>query len=110
MGFKQVNNDLFAKNSWYFRNALVRANFEDISKGVFKTNEYLIKFLSNLLLATKFPLKNREIHIEPVKAKNEPVNELVNEPVFCLIQKNPKITKMPPNHKNNPQAKTRKKN
>lgn len=92
LGFKQVNNDLFAKNSWYFRNALVRANFEDISKGVFKTNEYLIKFLSNLLVETKFPLKNREIHIEPVKSKNEPVNELVNEPVFCLIQKNPKIT------------------
>ncbi len=30
IGFKNINNDLFAEHSWYFRNALVRANYENL--------------------------------------------------------------------------------
>lgn len=74
LGFKNVNNDLFAKNSWYFRNALVRANYEDLSKGIHKTEKFLILFLSNLLLKENYTLKNREMHIQFV----EPAIGLVN--------------------------------
>ncbi len=77
LGFKQVNNDLFEKHSWYFRNALVRANYENLAKDIHPTTKYLIKFLSNLLLGKDFSLKNREMHIyydEFVKNKSETVN------------------------------------
>lgn len=104
LGFKNVNNDLFAENSWYFRNALVRANYEDLSKGIHKTEKYLLRFLTNLLLKEKHSLRNREIHVqfaEPVNdlvnTKNDPVkaeNDLVNDPVKANIlhylKKNPK--------------------
>ena len=39
LGFKEVNNDMFAEHSWYFRNSLVRANYEDLSKGIHKTEK-----------------------------------------------------------------------
>lgn len=64
LGFKQVNNALFEKHSWYFRNALVRANYEDLSKEIHKTEEYLIKFLSNLLLKENHLLKNKTMHVQ----------------------------------------------
>lgn len=64
LGFKEVNNDLFSTHSWYFRNALVRANYEDLSQGVYKTEKYLVMFLSNLLLNEKHTLKNRDMHIQ----------------------------------------------
>lgn len=80
LGFKNVNNDLFAKNSWYFRNALVRANFEDLSKGIHKTEKFLIRFLSNLLLKENYSLKNREMHIKFV----EPLIGLVNTQIDLL--------------------------
>lgn len=60
LGFKEVNNDLFAEDSWYFRNAHVRANYEDLSRGIHKTEKFLIQFLSNLLLKGNYLLKNRE--------------------------------------------------
>ncbi|GHT20156.1 hypothetical protein FACS1894189_9080 [Planctomycetales bacterium] len=63
LGFKNINNDLFAEHSRYFRNALVRANYQDITQGIHKTDKYLIRFLSNLLLAENHILKNRELHI-----------------------------------------------
>jgi fido (protein-threonine AMPylation protein) len=64
LGFKQVNNDLFAEYAWFFRNALVRANYEDLSRGIYKTNLPLIHFLSNLLLFEKYVLKNKHLHID----------------------------------------------
>ena len=63
LGFKEVNNDLFADHSWYFRNALVRANYEDLSKGIYRTEMFLIRFLSNLLLNENHLLKNREMYL-----------------------------------------------
>lgn len=63
LGFNKLNNDLFAEHSWYFRNALVRANYENIAAGVHKTNKYIIRFLSNLLLNENNTLKNRELHV-----------------------------------------------
>ncbi len=63
LGF-QVNNDLFATHSWYFRNALVRANYNSYPQGIHATQEFLVKFLENLLFHQKHALKNREMLIE----------------------------------------------
>jgi fido (protein-threonine AMPylation protein) len=62
LGF-DVTNDIFAENAWYFRNALVRANYNDIKNGVHETTEYLELFLRNLLLDEKNVLQNRVMHI-----------------------------------------------
>lgn len=63
LGF-DVTNDIFAENAWYFRNAMVRANYNNYKKGVFATTEYLETFLRNLLLEETNPLKNRDLHIQ----------------------------------------------
>lgn len=63
LGF-DVTNDIFAGNAWYFRNAMVRANYNNYKKGVFATTEYLELFLRNLLLEETNPLKNRDLHIQ----------------------------------------------
>lgn len=62
LGF-DVTNDIFAQNAWYFRNALVRANYTNLKKGIHETTEYLELFLRNLLLGENNPLKNREMHV-----------------------------------------------
>ena len=62
MGF-HIENDLFAKHAWYFRNALVRANYTNLQKGIHETTEYLEAFLRNLLLNEKNELHNRNLHI-----------------------------------------------
>lgn len=62
LGF-DVTNDIFAENAWYFRNALVRANYNDLKNGVYETTEYLEVFLRNLLLGEDHPLRNRSLHI-----------------------------------------------
>ena len=109
LGFKKVNNDLFANHAWYFRNALVRANYEDLSQGIHKTDKYLFQFLSNLLLNQNHQLRNREMHIHYVHSKNDtvktnydtvnPKNDTVNDiqntaydTILSLIQYNSKIT------------------
>ena len=62
LGF-DITNDIFAENAWYFRNALVRANYNDLKNGVHETTEYLELFLRNLLLDEKNELHNRSMHI-----------------------------------------------
>ena len=62
LGF-DVTNDIFAMNAWYFRNSLVRANYNDLKNGIHETTEYLELFLRNLLLNEKHPLYNRTLHI-----------------------------------------------
>ena len=54
-----VNNELFADNSWYFRNALVRANYRNPQKGIQPDKSFLVKFFRNLLLGENNDLKNR---------------------------------------------------
>jgi len=97
LGFKNVNNDLFADYSWYFRNSLVRANYEDLSRGIFRTDKFLIRFLSNLLLRGNFSLHNREMHIlvDTVKPRTDtvkPRTDTVNDTVFSLMELDNKIT------------------
>lgn len=62
MGF-DVTNDVFAENAWYFRNSLVRANYNNLKSGIHETTEYLELFLRNLLLNEQHVLHNRTLHI-----------------------------------------------
>ena len=61
----EVNNEMFAKHSWYFRNALVRANYRNINKDIEYSPIYLVRFFRNLLLGESWVLKNRYLHIDP---------------------------------------------
>ena len=78
MGFL-VENELFAKHSWYFRNALVRANYQNLQKGIVRDGEYLERFFRNLLLGTRYELKNRIMLVLPQEETREklPTEELV---------------------------------
>lgn len=58
-----VNNDPFARHSWYFRNALVRANYRNVAKGIERSPIYLERFFRNLLLGEQWDLRNRYLHI-----------------------------------------------
>ena len=77
MGF-DVTNDLFAKHSWYFRNALVRANYQNVQKDIMRNSEYLERFFRNLILGETNELRNRYMVVnapeglvaEPVRPVN----------------------------------------
>ena len=82
LGF-DAENDLFADNAWYFRNALVRANYNNIKDGVYETTEFLEKFLRNLLLDEHHELHNREMHISGkfLLGHDDPINDPINDPI-----------------------------
>ena len=109
LGF-DVTNDIFAKNAWYFRNAMVRANYTNLQKGVHETTEYLEVFLRNLLLGENTPLHNRDMHISGIlhsdKASadliNGPINDPINDPIklterekqlLRLLRESPELTR-----------------
>lgn len=73
LGF-DVTNDIFAENAWYFRNSLVRANYNDLKNGIHETTEYLETFLRNLLLNENHPLHNRTLYISGAFVEPEKVN------------------------------------
>ena len=73
LGF-DVNNDLFEQNSWYFRNALVRANYRNLTKGVNYEPIFLVRFFRNLLLGDNNVLKNRYMIINPPEEWKMPEN------------------------------------
>ena len=60
----KVDNEAFKKHSWFFRNALVRANYNDLQKGIHATTKFLEMFFCNLLLGADYQLKNRYAHID----------------------------------------------
>ncbi len=70
IGYK-VNNDMFAKHSWYFRNALVRANYKNSALGIDYDYQYLERFFRNLLLGENNELKNRHLVINAPDNWNE---------------------------------------
>lgn len=59
----EIDNSLFSEHSWYFRNALVRANYSNYLKGISETSKYLEMFLENLLFNYNHKLSNKELHI-----------------------------------------------
>ena len=73
LGF-DVTNDIFAENAWYFRNSLVRANYNDLKNGIHQTTEFLELFLRNLLLNENHPLHNRTMHISGTLKAPEKAN------------------------------------
>ena len=86
LGF-DVTNDIFAENAWYFRNSLVRANYNDLKNGVHETTEYLELFLRNLLLNENNPLHNRTLHIsETFKETEKPDIEALKPDIEKLFQ------------------------
>lgn len=96
LGF-DVTNNIFAQNAWYFRNALVRANYNNIQKGVHETTEFLELFLRNLILDENNELKNRNMHIsgtsEAPKCQNDSQNVTLDETVVLnLIRNEPQTT------------------
>ena len=86
----QVNNDLFEQHSWYFRNALVRANYRNLSKGIAYEPKFLISFFRNLLLGENNVLKNRYMIINSTDSFNIPeqVPEQVPEQAVDLLHTN----------------------
>lgn len=109
-----TDNKIFEKNSWYFRNALVRANYSKGSKGIYMNTEYLERYFRNIMLGENNELKNRYTHIDyddymktmaedekasvqnlPVNGKNLPVNLPVNKTqaeLINLLKENPSYT------------------
>ena len=87
LGF-DVSNDLFRKNAWYFRNALVRANYTNIPKGIYEDRSFLVKFLRNLLLGESNVLENKLLHISLVKNRKKMSRD---EKVVDLMKADPKI-------------------
>ena len=73
LGFA-VTNDMFADHAWYFRNALVRANYQNLKLGVYRTTEYLERFLRNLLLDEDHVLSNRSMHVNKANG-NKNIND-----------------------------------
>lgn len=84
-GFK-INNDAFNKNSWYFRNALVRANYNDLQNSVHATTKYLEMFFGNLILGTEYELKNRYMHVDYVNDYSKSVNPKVPKSQFDTLE------------------------
>lgn len=74
LGF-DVTNDAFAKNAWYFRNALVRANYKNLQKGIYEDRSYLVKFLRNLIFNENNPLHNKELHVSMISNVEMPTKE-----------------------------------
>ena len=70
-----VNNDLFESHSWYFRNALVRANYRNLKKGISYEPLFLVRFFRNLLLGENNTLKNRYMMIDAPEDWKMPENE-----------------------------------
>lgn len=96
----EVNNEMFEQYSWYFRNALVRANYKNHTKNIHATNDFLLRFFENLLLGQNHILKNREMHVhyidlenihnDPVKAVNDLVSDPVKRNILNRLIQNPK--------------------
>ena len=101
-----VNNDVFASNSWYFRNALVRANYNNLQNGIHATGVYLERFFENLLLGAQHELKNRYLHVgfkpeQQTQSASEAHSKGQNGTLACTleelavlkaVQANPSIT------------------
>ena len=66
----EINDEVFANNSWYFRNSLVRANYTNFQKNIFEDTSFLEKFFYNLLTNSNYELKNRYTHIDNIQSAN----------------------------------------
>lgn len=91
-----INEEVFAKHSWYFRNSLVRANYRNFEKNIFEDISFLEKFFYNLLSNAKYELKNRYTHVDYVQSANEENIKcnyctLEEQAILNIIKENPTI-------------------
>lgn len=84
LGYK-VNNEPFVENSWYFRNALVRANVKNPAKGIEQTSLFLIRFFENLLKGTNHELKNRFMHVD-YKKEDRPSDQATDQATMQVLR------------------------
>lgn len=87
LGF-HVTNDVFAKHAWYFRNALIRANYSNLRAGVHEDLSYLENFLRNLLMGEKHELKNRYLHIAWEESTYSGEKQHIKQPIEEHIGEN----------------------
>ncbi len=96
-----VDNDIFAENSWYFRNALVRANYKNLKNGIEESPIYLERFFRNLILGENNVLKNRYTHVdyaekfggnEESSEKKFGDNQKTSEIILELLKANQKLS------------------
>ena len=95
IGFK-VTNDMFAQHSWYFRNALVRANYKSAVLGIDYSPVYLERFFRNLLLGEQWDLRNRYLHIHPTEEWRVQLNRATIKENTCQGDKYPTSTRQVP--------------
>ena len=99
VGF-DIDNEPFANHSWYFRNALVRANYKNLVKGIEYTPVYLERFFRNLLLGEQWDLRNRYLHIHPSPEWRvqpnlaAPTSTPTSTPTSLLETNNPNIVRL----------------
>ena len=93
LGFN-VNNELFANHSWYFRNALVRANYRNVAKGIELEPIFLIRFFRNLLLGENNVLKNRFMMVNPPEEWKEPMSNPTTTPTSLIQTDNKNIVRL----------------
>lgn len=102
LGYR-VTNEPFADNAKYFRNALVRANYQNYEKGIEETTEFLELFFRNVLLDEQHPLKKRYQHIdwkqvassfgtEKSSEKQQIGTEKSSEKILRIMAEQPTIT------------------
>ena len=92
-----INDEVFAENSWYFRNSLVRANYKNFEKNIFEDLSFLEKFFFNLLANANNDLKNRYTHIDNIQSTEN--NDLKNnnytledQAIVNILKRNSTIT------------------
>ena len=94
-----INDDVFACHSWYFRNSLVRANYKKFDSNIFEDISFLEKFFYNLLTNTNYELKNRYTHIDYSKNDSEENSKsnyctLEEQAIINIIENNPSINQI----------------
>ena len=63
-----IHTDVFADHSWYFRNAMVRANYMNELKHIHVNPDFLIRFYRNWMFGDQWDLRNRYLAIHPTLA------------------------------------------
>lgn len=79
LGF-HIDMRVFALHAQYFRDALVRANYRNVPKGIEYAFEPLKHFLKNLLLSGNWELKSSDLHIKKVGGHSRTSEEIGNVP------------------------------
>ena len=90
-----INDDVFAKYSWYFRNSLVRANYKKFDSNIFEDISFLEKFFYNLLTDSKYKLENKYLHIDYDQDLRDDLkyndHTLEEQAIINIISNNPMI-------------------